>query len=264
MPNDEVDPLPEEDRKERTLPLKHGTAVKLENDNESYTYKLELVLPDNNLVCRSISKAISEGFAVGSMVNLISPNASGSCVTPVQITAISYQAELVGLKVMGKTHHVQRRMFARIKTGAGVQLKLQIDNHTSRYKSLEISDISIGGVGVVIYSKNPIGTGQYARLDIQLPVVGANNRMTARGQIVHCSPKSGNRMAYLLGVKFVELSEVDQKKIVEYIAGLQERADKYESCECLHFGNAAKSDSEAQEDSDSDSSEKPPQETAAS
>ncbi|MBI4733387.1 MAG: PilZ domain-containing protein [Rubrobacteridae bacterium] len=255
----------EEDGQERSLPLKHGTTVKLENNNESYTYKLELVLPDNNLVCKSISKAISEGFAVGSMVNLISPTGSGSCVTPVQITAISYQAELVALKVMGKSQHVQRRMFARIKTGAGVQLKLQIDNHTSRYKSLEISDISIGGVGVVIYSKNPIATGQLARLDVQLPVVGGNNRLAARGQIVHCSPKSGNRMAYLLGIKFTELCDADHKKIVEYISGLQEKADKNSPCECFEYkeDKAPASDSDSAPDSDSESENETPQEIAS-
>jgi hypothetical protein len=116
----------------RPLPLKHDSTVKLENGDESYTYKLAMILPDNNLVCKSISKAMSEAFSVGAMVNLVSAIDNGSCVTPVQITAISYQAELVALKVMGKPQHVQRRMFARIKSGAGVQLKLQLDNHTSR------------------------------------------------------------------------------------------------------------------------------------
>jgi hypothetical protein len=212
--------------------LKHDTTVKLENNTEAYTYKLAMILPDNNLVCKSISKAISEGFAVGSMINLVSPIDNGSCVTPVQITAISHQAELVALKVMGRAHHVQRRMFARIRAGTGVQLKLQLDNHTSRYKSLEVSDISIDGVGVVIYSKSPIATGHYAKLDIQLPVVGNNNRVTARGQVVHCSAKNQHRMAYLLGIKFTELSEVDQRKIIEYIAGLQEKADINHVCAC--------------------------------
>jgi c-di-GMP-binding flagellar brake protein YcgR len=168
------------------------------------------------------------------MINLVSPIESGSCVTPVQITAISYQAELVALKVMGKPQHVQRRMFARVKSGAGVQLKLQLDNHTSRYKSLEVSDISIGGVGAVIFSKNPIAAGHYAKLEIQLPTTNSNNRIVARGEIVHCSPKAQNRMAYLLGIKFVELSDNDQRKIIEYIAGLQEKADR-SSCTCFEY-----------------------------
>jgi hypothetical protein len=225
MKSDEVSLVTEQECKKRALLLEHDSTVRLENNDESFTYKLALILPDNNLVCKSIRRAIGEGFAVGSLINLVSPIDNGSCVTPVQITAIGYQAELVALKVMGKSQHIQRRMFARIKTGDGVQLKLQLDNHTSHYKSLEVSDLSVGGVGVVIYSKNPITTGHYAKLDIQLPVAGSNNRVTARGQIVHCSPKSQNRMAFILGIRFTDLAEGDQRKIIEYIADLYEKDD---------------------------------------
>lgn len=245
----EVFLTPEEDSKKRGLSLNHDTTVRLENNEESYTYKLAMILPDNNLVCKSISRALNENFAVGSMVNLVSGIEDGSCITPVQITAISHQAELVALKVMGKSQYVQRRMFARIKPGVGVQLKLQLDNHSSRYKSLEVSDLSVGGVGVIIYSKNPIATGHYAKLEIHLPMPGTNNRVIARGQIVHCSHKSQSRMAFLLGIKFVEISDRDQRKIIEYLSDLQDKDSEKDSCISFEYKPETQVDDSKENDS---------------
>jgi c-di-GMP-binding flagellar brake protein YcgR len=116
-----------------------------------------------------------------------------------------------------------------------------------RYKSLEVSDISIGGVGTVIFSKNPIAAGHFAKLEIQLPTTNSNNRIVARGQIVHCSPKAQNRMAYLLGIKFVELSDNDQRKIIEYIAGLQEKAESV-SCACFEYKADDKNDNKSDQE----------------
>jgi c-di-GMP-binding flagellar brake protein YcgR len=202
-----------------------NTLIKLENGSESHTYNLAMVLPDKILICKSISKVVNGNIAVGSLINLINQIEENVYITPVQVMSITDYAELVAVRVMGETQVAQRRKFTRVKTGAGVQLKLQLDNYTSRYKSLEVSDISTGGVGVVIFSKNAIATGHFANLDIQLPMVGINNRLNARGQIMHCSPHNQSRMAYLLGIKFIDLPASEQKKIVEYIDHLQRQSE---------------------------------------
>jgi hypothetical protein len=54
-------------------------------------------------------------------------------------------------------------------------------------------------------------------------------------------------MAYLLGIKFVELSDNDQRKIIEYIAGLQEKAER-NSCTCFEYKADDKSDDESDQE----------------
>ncbi len=183
-------------------------------------------MPDKTVICKSVDRPLAEGIEIGGLLTVVRPADEGSCIIPVKITGISEKGEIVAVMPIGKAQRVQRRVFPRIRTENNIQLKLQFDRYNSRYKSLRVYDISGGGVGVTIYSKNPIDVGQQARIEIEL--FNRTNRINAAGKVIHCTLRNSSTREYLLGIKFTEISEIDQQRIIEYVTEEQRRHEQTE------------------------------------
>ncbi|MCL6472730.1 MAG: PilZ domain-containing protein [Firmicutes bacterium] len=193
-----------------------GTVVRLENDYGYALYRISMVMPDKTIVCRSVESPLVDGCDVGRPLTIVHSAAEGSCVIPVKIISIADRAEIIAVMPIGKAHIEERRVFPRIKPGTNVQLRLQFDNSNSRYKSIAIHDLSGGGVGVDIYAKNPVQRGLRAKLEIDF--LNRQNRIHAEGEVTHCTLLNASTRQFLLGIKFIEISQADQQKIIEFVA----------------------------------------------
>lgn len=185
-----------------------------------------MFMPDKTIICKAVDRPLVDGVEIGGLLTIIRPTDEGSCVIPVKVTAISDKGEIIATTPIGKPQRVQRRVFPRIKIDNNIQMKIQFDRYNSRYKSLKVYDVSGGGVGATIYSKNPIEVGQLARLEMELS--NRQNKINAIGKVVHCTMRGSSTSEYLLGFKFVEISELDQQRIIEYVT---EEQRKYEEAE---------------------------------
>jgi hypothetical protein len=185
-----------------------------------------MVMPDKTIICKAIDQAYLRDIEVGGIISVIRPTDEGSCIIPARVAAISDKGEILAITPAGKVQKVDRRVFPRVKIESGIQLKLQFDRFNSRYKSMRVYDISGGGVGISIYAKNPIEIGQIARLEIEM--YGRQNRINAVGRLVHCTLRNESSREYLLGIKFTEISELDQQKIMEYVANEQKKMEAQE------------------------------------
>ncbi len=165
------------------------------------------------------------GCDVGGLLTVVRPTDEGSCAMSVKVAAIGEKAEVIAVIPIGKPQRIQRRVFPRIRMDSGIQVKLQFDNQVNRYKGLKVYDVSGGGIGVTIYSRNPIESGHRARLEIELNSL-KSHKIRARGEVVHCSSKSPGATEYLLGIKFTEIDQRDQHKIIEFVAAEQQRQDE--------------------------------------
>jgi len=174
-----------------------------------------MVMPDKTVICKSVGHPLGDDCAVGGVLTIVRPTDDGTCIVPAKITGIGERGEIITLLPSGKPERVQKRVFTRVRIDTGVQLKLQFDSSNSRYKSMKVHDIGGGGVGVTIYAKNPIETGQLVRLDIELAM--RKHKMTARGEVIHCTLLNPNAREFLLGIKFIEIKEKDQLKIIEFV-----------------------------------------------
>lgn len=172
-------------------------------------------MPDKTVICKSVGHPLGNDCAVGGVLTIVRPTDDGTCIVPAKITGIGERGEIITLLPSGKPQKVQKRVFTRVRVDAGVQLKLQFDSSNSRYKSMKVHDIGGGGVGVTIYAKNPIETGQLVRLDIELAM--RKYKITARGEVIHCTLLNPNAREFLLGIKFIEIKEKDQLKIIEFV-----------------------------------------------
>jgi len=174
-----------------------------------------MVMPDKTVICKSVGHPLGNDCAVGGVLTIVRPTDDGTCIIPAKITGIGERGEIITLLPSGKPQRVQKRVFTRVRVDTGVQLKLQFDSSNSRYKSMKVHDIGGGGVGVTIYAKNPIETGQLVRLDIELAM--RKYKISARGEVIHCTLLNPNAREFLLGIKFIEISERDQLKIIEFV-----------------------------------------------
>ena len=184
-----------------------------------------MVLQDKTIICKAVERPLIHGCEVGGILTVIRPTSDGSCAMSVKVVAIGDKAEIVAIMPIGKPQRIQRRVFPRIRMDGGIQVRLQFDNQVNRYKGLKIYDVSGGGIGVTIYSRNPIEAGHSARLEIELNSI-KSNKIKACGEIVHCSSKGSGSSEYLLGIKFTEIDQRDQHKIVEFVAEEQRRQDE--------------------------------------
>ncbi len=167
------------------------------------------------------------GCDVGGLLTVVRPTDDGSCAMSVKVLAMGEKADIIAVSPIGKPQRIQRRVFPRIRMDSGIQVKLQFDNQVNRYKGLKVYDVSGGGIGVTIYSRNPIEAGHRARLEIELNSL-KSNKIRARGEVVHCSSKSPGAAEYLLGIKFTEIDQRDQHKIIEFVAQEQRRQEEHE------------------------------------
>jgi Tfp pilus assembly protein PilZ len=140
---------------------------------------------------------------------------------PAKISAIEDNGQTIALVPMGRPTKVQRRVFPRVIAEDGVKLKLEFDNGNSLYRSLQVYDISGGGIGLTIYSKKAIFIGQRAKLEIEFHM--HKNRVQARGEVVHCAQRSESSREFLIGIMFVQISEVDQAVVLEFVAAEMQR-----------------------------------------
>ncbi|MHB8840381.1 MAG: flagellar brake protein [Candidatus Aquicultor sp.] len=184
-----------------------------------------MALQDKTIICKAVERPIMHGCDVGGLLTVVRPTDDGSCAMPVKVAAIGDKAEIIAIIPIGKPQRIQRRAFPRIRTDSGIQVKLQFDNQVNRYKGLKVYDVSGGGIGVTIYSRNPIEAGHRTRLEIELNSL-KSNKIRVRGEVVHCSSKSPGATEYLLGIKFTEIDQRDQHKIIEFVAGEQRRQEE--------------------------------------
>lgn len=186
-----------------------------------------MIMSDKTIICRAVDRPLYNGCEVGGLLTIIRPVDDGNCTMPVKVVSIGDKGELIAVVPAGMPERVQRRMFPRVRTEGGIKVKLQFDNQVNRYKGLKVYDISGGGIGVTVYSRNPIEAGHYARLDIELNSL-MSNKIAARGEIVHCSSKGPGSFEYQLGIKFVEINARDQQKIIEFVNEEQKRREEEE------------------------------------
>ena len=79
----------------------------------------------------------------------------------------------------------------------------------------------LGGGGMRVTTKGEISPGQAVALHFALP--GDAGEMLVRGRVV-LSFFDASKRHYAHGVAFTQIAEPDQKKIVEYIHEIQQRA----------------------------------------
>ena len=193
----------------------------MENRSAFALYKFVSLAPDKTIVCKVVDDVLSSGCEVGALVNIIRPTSEGSCAMPAKISAIKDNGRTILLVPMGRPTKVQRRVFPRVIAEGGVKLKLEFDNSNSLYKSMQVYDISGGGIGLTIYSKKAIFIGQRAKLEIEFHMY--KNKVQARGEVIHCSQRNQGSREFLIGVVFVQISEGDQEVVLEFVAAEMQR-----------------------------------------
>lgn len=209
--------------------VKPGVVVRIESKDAFALYKFSMVMADKTIICKAIDQAYLRDIEVGGLITIVRPTDEGSCLMPTKVAAISDKGEILALTQFGRVQRVERRVFPRVRIENGIQLKLQFDRFNSRYKSMRVYDISGGGVGISIYAKNPIETRQIARIDIEM--FGRQNRISAVGRVVHCTLRNESSREYLLGIQFIEISEDDQQKIIDYVANEHKKQEAIEEAE---------------------------------
>jgi len=135
---------------------------------------------------------------------------------PAKINLIEDNGRTITLVPMGRPNKIQRRVFPRVVAESGIKLKLEFDNSNSMYKSMKVYDISGGGIGLTIYSRKPILIGQRARLEIEFHM--QKNKVKARGEVVHSTLRNENSREFIIGIMFVQISEEDQVRVLEFVA----------------------------------------------
>lgn len=192
-----------------------GMIVRIENTFGFALYELSFVTPNKSVVCKAVDIPLTEGCEIGKLLTVIRPTDDGSCVTQVKITDVGNKGETVTVEPVGNSWQVERRIFPRARTQSGVHLKIEFDNSNSMYKSMKIYDISGGGIGATIYAKNSVKAGQFIKFEIEFN--NRQNRISGRGEVVHCALRNPNAREYLVGIKFTEICESDQQTIITFV-----------------------------------------------
>ncbi|HEY3373827.1 MAG TPA: PilZ domain-containing protein [Candidatus Aquicultor sp.] len=200
--------------------------VKIESGGTSALYRISMAMADKTIICKAIDQPLTENCEVGLPISIVLANEEGSCLIPARIIGISEKGEIVAASPSGPIQKAERRIFPRVKIDSGIVLRLQFDRCNSRYKCMQVYDISGSGIGVNVYAKNPIHLGNTVQIEIEL--LSRQNKIIAAGKVVHCTVRNATSREYQLGIKFSQISSEDQQKLVKFVAEEQHRYEAHE------------------------------------
>lgn len=207
--------------------IKHGDVVKVEGDWGNALYRFAMVKSDNTVACRALGQPLSGGCVVGGLLHITWHTEKGDCTLPVKVTGIGGKGEVIVMSPLGNLEYAEKKDATKVKPASTVHLRLQFEGSNSRYNSIEILEMSGGGITAIIYSRVPVGVGLEGRLEIDLYATQA--RIPAHGVIIRSEMHNSNSNEYLVEIDFVDIEQTEQQKLIEYVAWEQRtQADEAE------------------------------------
>lgn len=107
--------------------------------------------------------------------------------------------------------NIQRRSFIRVET----QLKVKVFSLNNEFTPFDTytTDISAGGLSIVLLNKETLEKGQVVICSLVLPLAEENVYLRQPSSVVRITDKISNQFASL---KFEQMNEKDQQSLVRY------------------------------------------------
>ena len=115
----------------------------------------------------------------------------------------------------------QQRAFARLKITRPITVKL-LDDEGSVVQTITTNTVDISGGGICFVLFNPMRIGN--RVAVELNNMDGVELNQLLGEVVRCQDvdMAGIKI-YNVGVKFIEISKVDQNKLIKFIFSVERR-----------------------------------------
>lgn len=195
----------------------------MDGSTETYQSRIEEVGEDRLTLAMPMSKGRPILLYEGSSFNGRMPCHGGmyvfastfldKAITPLPVWVVSLPRDV---------RKVQQRSFVRVSARVETNITYveppapgSAQAPTARTLQLETKDISGGGVGLI--SKVPLKHGQKVRLQLYLPVDGAENRLELLGSVSRCERPQADLPVFWLGIRYEDIQEADRQKIIRYV-----------------------------------------------
>ncbi|MCL6473112.1 MAG: PilZ domain-containing protein [Firmicutes bacterium] len=197
--------------------LEPGTQIDVQfGDSElPIAYAVIMALDSPIIFCRSIGAVDLSDIEQGATPTVFIPTARDLCSLRMIVRQLAENGVYLALSPAENASFLRRRRSIRIKTPENIGYRVQFDGRSNIYKGVAVQDISLGGIGLLVYAASPIDEGSQAKVEITLP--RTEEQVSVIGVISHCISYGNLPRMYRVGIQFTRVSPRDKQIIAVYI-----------------------------------------------
>lgn len=212
-----------------------GQVVKLEDSSgNSWDFGVKSLFADRQVLCELLNNASTAPAETATGLKLCISGGTGTYEAQAHITWVSRDGSEYRFEIGNEFKFVQRREFFRL---TNPQISALCIIHSEPVTDVKITDISGGGIGLVIDRERPIKHDTLIELTVTLSDIGTIHA-NARASYVSTAKEAEG---YFVGARFSKIAKADRAKIMKFVFAEQIERKRKEAQQALNNSSGAAS-----------------------